>query len=48
MLEEGLNYMKCLEVLDLSGCNMRDEGGVIVACAMRKNDTVKVISNIEG
>lgn len=43
-LEDGLTYAKCLTYLNLSGCEMRDSGGVIVANAVRNNDTLKVKS----
>lgn len=37
MLEEGLNDMRNITILNLSGCNMRDIGGVIVARAFSTN-----------
>lgn len=38
-LEDGLQYMNCISYLNLFGCQMRDEGGVIVASAFRNNVT---------
>lgn len=35
--------MNCLTYLNLCNCNIRDEGGVIVANALANNETVKVM-----
>lgn len=42
VLKYGLEMTKCLVHLNLAGCNIRDEGGAIVANALRSNDTIKV------
>lgn len=36
--------MHCITYLNLSGCNLRDNGGIIVADAFRNNDTCTVLN----